>query len=198
MNTEPPALLFGPYLPPSVRKGERVSCLHRDCDVVVIDWSDAPIPWPLCRRVERGGGIPSILVDDELARAIRNESGQALCYWWGVSTRIVWRWRKSLGVARMDSEGSRRLILAASERGAARVRGQPVPAHVSALLRRVAIEKGLVAKKPNRWTEEEIDLLGTDRDKAIAAQVGRTPAAVRLMRARLGIAAGGCPTRAAG
>ena len=86
MKTEPPALLFGPYHAPSLSVGERVSCLYRDCDVVVTDWSDAPIPWPLCRRLGRYCGAASLLVDDELARAIRHESAVALGYWWGVQS----------------------------------------------------------------------------------------------------------------
>jgi hypothetical protein len=99
----------------------------------------------------------------------------------------------------MDSEGSRPLILAASERGVARVRGQPVPPHVRELRRRIATEGDFAGRmRMCRWRAEEVALLGTDSDQAIAAQVGRTPAAVRLMRTRLGIAVGGVPTRAAG
>jgi hypothetical protein len=98
----------------------------------------------------------------------------------------VWQRRKSLGVARMDSEGSRRLILAACERGAALVRGQPVPPQVRALRRRIAVEKNFVAKLAQRWTPEELALLGTGSDQAVATQVGRTPGAVRVMRKRRG------------
>jgi hypothetical protein len=150
-------------------------------------WTAAPISWPLCRRLGRYKGGASLLVEDELARAIRNESAQALYYWWGVSTKLVWQWRKSLGVARMDSAGSRRLILAASERGLALLRGQPVPAHVRDFLRQIAIEKDFAAKLACRPTAEEEALLGTDSDQAVAALLGRTPDEVRLKRTRLGI-----------
>jgi hypothetical protein len=40
---------------------------------------------------------PSLLVDEELARAIRSESAAVLRYWWGVSVGVVWRWRRALG-----------------------------------------------------------------------------------------------------
>jgi hypothetical protein len=66
---------------------------------------------------------PSLLVDDELARAIRNESALALRDWWGVSVGVVARWRKALGVGWAGSPGSERLIRAASEKGAAVLRG---------------------------------------------------------------------------
>jgi hypothetical protein len=78
MNTDVPALLFGPYRPPALKVGQRATCLYRDCDVGVTGWSDAPILWPLCRRLGRYKGHASLLVDDELARAIRHESAQAL------------------------------------------------------------------------------------------------------------------------
>jgi hypothetical protein len=110
----------------------------------------------------------------------------------------VARWRKSLGVTRMDSEGSRRLILAASERGLSRIRGQPVPLSVSATLRRIAIEKDFAAKFMRRWTAEEEALLGTDSDQAVAALLGRTRDEVRLKRTRLGIVAVRDLSRAAG
>jgi hypothetical protein len=138
--------------------------------------------------------MASLLVDDELARAIRHESAQALCYWWGVSNPVVTRWRRSLGVARMDSEGSRRLILAACERGAAQVRGQAVPPLVREMRRRIATEGDFAGRmRMCRLLAEEVALLGTDSDQAIAAQLGRTPDAVRLLRIRLGIVAFGAP-----
>jgi hypothetical protein len=36
------------------------------------------------------------LVDDELARAIRQESAAAIKYWWGVGSNAVWKWRQAL------------------------------------------------------------------------------------------------------
>ena len=59
-------LLHGPYHAPAVKRGDRVSCLYRDGDVIVTGWSDARISWPRCRAVQRGG--TGLLVDEELAR----------------------------------------------------------------------------------------------------------------------------------
>jgi hypothetical protein len=184
----PPELLFGPYRPPALKKGDRATCLDRDRDVVVTGWSAAPIGWPCC-RVPGRGGAPTLLVDEELGRAIRHESAEALGYWWGVSSRIVTRWRRHLGVGRMDSEGSRRLILAASERGAERVRGKPVPRKVRKLRRQTARQR----PRPwgRKWTAEELALLGTWDDGEVAARTGRTADAVRLARDRKGIPAAG-------
>jgi hypothetical protein len=51
-------------------------------------FSGGPISWPRCQRVE-GRGQPSLLVEEEVARAIHNESATALCYWWDVSEPLV-------------------------------------------------------------------------------------------------------------
>src|SRR5262245_14221933 len=122
----PPArvlFLFAPYRPPAQRLGDRAFCLARDCEVVVTSWSGGRIPWPRCRALGRRGGS-GILVEEELARALRHESAAAIRYWWGVGITTVAWWRRVLGIGRADPEGSRMLIQAAAEAGAARVRGK--------------------------------------------------------------------------
>ena len=107
-------LLFGPYKPPPLKRGDRAYCLFRGAPVVVTGCTDAPIPWPLCHlagyRRPCGRGI---LVDDELARAICHESVTAVKYWWGVSRNTARRWRGAFGVGRRDNEGTHRLVLGA-------------------------------------------------------------------------------------
>ena len=73
----PTDLVAAPYVPPPLRKGDRVFCLYRDADVVITAWSDARIPWPRCRAVGSVGGS-GLLITDELVRAIRTESSVAL------------------------------------------------------------------------------------------------------------------------
>jgi hypothetical protein len=87
--------------------GRFVRCLIRG-EVQVVGFTDAPIPWPLGKCRSR----PAVIVYGDLARAVRLESAAAIGYWWDVSAGVVWRWRKALGVGRMDSPGSRRQILA--------------------------------------------------------------------------------------
>src|SRR5262249_31932780 len=58
---------------------------------------------------------------------VRHESATALMYWWGVSVGVVHRRRKAFGVTRTDSEGSRRLIQAAADKGAPRCGGRSCP-----------------------------------------------------------------------
>src|SRR6059058_1205517 len=119
-------LLHGPYTPPSLRKGDRATCLLRDGTVVITSWSDGRISWPRCRALGHRGGS-GLLVEEELARAILHESAAALMYWWGVTCTTAWRWRLALGVeGRAGTEGSRRLIRAAAAKGAAEVRGKPL------------------------------------------------------------------------
>src|SRR5262249_22534224 len=74
----PDRLLHGPYTPPPLRRGDKATCLFRDGDVVITGWSDGPIPWPRCRRPGTHGGGSGLLVDEELARAVRLESSLAI------------------------------------------------------------------------------------------------------------------------
>ena len=167
-------------------------CLVRDCVVVVTSWTDARISWPRCRSLDSPHGGSGILVEWELARALRHESAAAIRYWWRASARTVWWWRRMLGIGRTDPEGSRRLIQAAAEMGGA-VRGQPLSEEQIERCRQNAVALNLVqyldkSREERSWTKDELAKLGTKPDWDIAAEIGRPLEGVRLKRARLGIA----------
>jgi hypothetical protein len=126
-----PVLLGAPYRPPPVKIGERVTCLYRDRECRVSSISAGRIPWPRVQPIGQRGGS-GLWVNDELKRAILTESAVALRYWFGVTKKVPWRWRKAFGVSKYGTPGSERLHLAACDRGAAKVRGQERPAHVVA------------------------------------------------------------------
>jgi hypothetical protein len=184
-------LLHGPYRAPNLHAGDRAQCLFRDCLVEVKSWTDARIPWP--RGVPVGGrGQPSILVDEELARAIRTEAAVAVRYWWGAAAALMWRWRKALDAQRGNNPGSQRLILAASAKGADALRGVPLSEEQVEQRRRSALENNLAQYfQPGYhgewWTAEEIALLGTLPDWQVARRIERSQTAVRQKRAQLGI-----------
>ena len=99
-------LLFGPYSTPPIRLGQVVADEVRDRDVIVVGISDGHIAWPVGRpRGERGR---SLIVCGALAEAVRRESNQAVCYWWGVTPQTVSKWRKLLGVG-ATTDGTSRL-----------------------------------------------------------------------------------------
>jgi hypothetical protein len=115
-----PVLIAGPYVAPLLSKGQRATCLYRDADVIVTGWTTAPIAWPPCRAIGTHGGGSGLLVDEELARAVRTESSAAIQHWFGVThDDVVARWRRALGVKQWEPEGSRRLHRQNSEKGAA-------------------------------------------------------------------------------
>ncbi|MCE9607043.1 MAG: hypothetical protein K8U03_19330 [Planctomycetia bacterium] len=58
--------------------------------------SNGRIPWPLGRI--RGNSNRALIVYGALARAVRREANQAICFWWGVTAQTVSKWRKALGV----------------------------------------------------------------------------------------------------
>src|SRR5579859_160456 len=92
-------LLFGPYRIPKFHRGVRVFCQLRDRDVIVTDYINARVSWPKGRLAE-SRGQPSLVVDDELARALHNESRAAVAYWWGLARSTITRWRIRLSVNR--------------------------------------------------------------------------------------------------
>jgi hypothetical protein len=149
-------LLFGPYRPPRLRKGARASCLYRDCDVIVTGWTDARITWPRCWPVEVPHAHPSLLVDEELARAVRSEATAAVGFWWGVGEGVVCRWRKALGVTKGNNPGTIRLVQGIAQASAA-------------------------ATRRRERTDQE---RGPASDEEVAKRIGKTRAAVRVQRGR--------------
>ena len=96
--------LLGKYRTPRFRYGRKVLCEVRG-EVTITGMTDAPIPWPIGKG---GRGRHSLVVYKGLARAVRRESEQAICHWWGVRTTTVWKWRKALGIGPI-TEGTSRL-----------------------------------------------------------------------------------------
>ncbi|HJT77953.1 MAG TPA: hypothetical protein VJ739_12190 [Gemmataceae bacterium] len=155
-------LLFGPYQAPPLKNGARTFCLYRQQAVIVTTWSDARIPWPRCYLAEGRARAHGLLVDEELARAIRHESAAAVGHWWGVSRNTVRRWRGALGVGHTDNEGTHRLV-------------------------RVAIQANMDSRPygGRLWTLEETALVGALPDGEVARRTGRSRTAVIMKRRRL-------------
>lgn len=96
---DPPKLLGGPYAMPRCRVGKPLFDTIRG-DLVVATITDTPIPWPFGRVSRACRGAP--ILTGDLERAVRVESNQAIQYYWGVSRWTVERWRRALGVERMN------------------------------------------------------------------------------------------------
>jgi hypothetical protein len=158
----------------------------------VVSISAGPIPWPKVIPLGQRSQ-PSLLLAGDLERAVRVESVAAVCYWWGVSGRTVWNFRKALGVGRM-TEGTTRLLLHNAQAGADVLRGVKLDEAQVEQRRRTAVElnlgqyvqggAGYNGTRP--WTDDELALLGTMPDADLAARIGRTLNAVRVMRGRAG------------
>lgn len=190
-TTTPPPLLHGPYKAPAVLVGDRVDCLYRGADVIITAWTDAHIPWPRCRAVSSRGGS-GLLMDAELARAVRTESAAAVGYWFGVGTHAVWHWRKALGVTRTNNPATHSLTVEAATQGGAASAERGITTEERQLRSRNARRLKLISharavEARRHWTPEELALLGTVSDEDVAARIGRGVDAVRIMRTRRGI-----------
>lgn len=108
-----PPLVGGPYRAVRVRPGHTVVCLIRgEVEVHGVtegarSTADGPLAWPYVEPCPGTGRLTLLLLGD-LARAVRVESVQAVCHYWGVSRYTVRRWRRALGVGRMTA-GTRAL-----------------------------------------------------------------------------------------
>ena len=95
--------LLGKYKSPRFRYGQVVRCEVRG-EVRIVGLTDAPIPWPVTVK----GRVRSLVIYKGLARAIRRESGVAVCHHRGITNQTVSKWRAVLGVGPV-TVGIRRL-----------------------------------------------------------------------------------------
>jgi hypothetical protein len=147
----------------------------------------APLPIGGLARTRNG-----LLVDDELARAVRTEAAAAVAYWWGVGPTAVARWRKALGVTRSNNAGTVRLRLEVAKRAGDAAKSHEYTDAERAVRRRNALRLNLgrhLRRDTNgrQWTPAEDAMLGTLPDDEVAKRIGRKPSAVRVRRAKLGI-----------
>ena len=197
-------LLFGPYTPPNLKVGDRAVCLFRDTDVIITSWTDAPIPWPRFRAVDKPHGGSGLLVDEELARAVRSESKAAVMYWCGASHAAVYNWRKALGVGQWEPEGSRRLHRVNSAKVAAAFQAHEFTEAERRQRRQTALRNNLARHlQPGYngpaytegWTAADLALLGTMPDAELAERIGRPYWSVFYARRGRGIPAFTGPRR---
>jgi hypothetical protein len=182
--------LLGTYHPPDVSIGQRVFCQYRQRECVVTAWSSAVISWPRVQPVGKRGGS-GLWVDPTLKRAIRTEAAATLKHYFGASATSVWAWRKAFGVG--GHAGTRGTVAAhhvASRKGGramkARERTAAERKRKAKLSKRLGLRPGPRWTQGNGgWTDDEIALLGTDTDAAVAKKLGRSRHAVRSKRSKL-------------
>jgi hypothetical protein len=96
-------------------------------------------------------------------------------------------------VTRTNCEGTRRLREAVSAKIGELLRGVALPAERRERMSRAAVKNNqarfLRDRWPGGWTAEEVALLGTDDDEAVAVRIGRSRTAVRAKRWEPGVGA---------
>jgi len=83
----------------------------------------------------------------DLAKAVKRESEIAVRYWWGVGVGAVWKWRKALGVPRVN-EGTRSRLVAFGKSKAHRPAIEAMHAKARDPVRRDKIGAGPAWKAP--------------------------------------------------
>ena len=97
-------LLSGPYDTPRCLLGDKLFCEIHGW-VPVRRFSEDRIPWPQTLA----GRNESLILCGDLLLAVRRESNEAICHWWGVTPETVACWRKALNIA-AATDGMSRLF----------------------------------------------------------------------------------------
>ena len=160
-------LRFGKYQTPAFRYGATVRC-EVFGEVKIVGLSDGRIPWPIGAR----GRYRTLVIFKGLAKAVRNESNQAVCHWWGLTPQTISKWRKALGVKRINAgtfatkseyaqepwavKARRKAVSKARDpervaKIAASRRGKPLAASV-----RAALRKANLGKKASEATRQKM------------------------------------------
>lgn len=192
--------LYGTYETPRHRIGQRVECEARGT-VQIVGTSDGRIPWPIGRK----GRSVALVMYGDLYRAVRTESPTAVGHWWGVSFRVVSRWRSALGIAGKRTEGSKRLRAECGKDLALLKAGKPRAPETIAKMReaatgkrqseetrakRSATHKAIGNRPPwlnPPWTQEEDAMVRTLAALEAARRTRRTLQAVYQRRYALGL-----------
>lgn len=156
-----PELLGGPYAAPECKVGDWLDD-EVDGALAVGGWTIAPIPWPRRKKT----GRHSLILCGDLVQAVKLESAEAICHYWGVGPTKVWQWRQALGVGRV-TDGTRQLLQErtgvppkAAARGRKKIAGSPeIRARIAESLRGrpvhpntlPGLQKGWTRKKGQEW-----------------------------------------------
>jgi len=195
----------GPYVPPSVTVGGWLQCaLHGLLQTG--GYTNALIPWPVAVKHPR-----QMILCGDLVKALKTESRLAVCFHVGISPQMVSEYRRKLGIERL-TPGSTRLFwrnvkLAGSDEGRAKMSQQRegrkdlMTPEDRARLRQIqrrpktAAWKASAAErwqrryamlgKPEVWTKEELELVGTRPDRKVARLLNRSVLAVKAKKFQL-------------
>jgi transposase-like protein len=210
-------LLYGPYEPPLVKGGFLVDAVRGK--VKFSHFTNARIPWPKCKKQNKGGSGGYVLCGD-LVRALTDETPAAVAYHWGVCHGTITNWRRALELRGLNA-GSHRMIemgveLAQRPESKAKFsiakRGRKISQkHKSSLLtamkagwkerfqaRRMAYRKTgqfPMATKSDPWIPEEEKLLRKYPTAVVARIIQRTPKSIQVRRIFLGIRSLPTPVR---
>lgn len=181
MGSEMQYKLLAKYKPPRVRKGD-VLFDERHGEVVVVGFTGR-LQWPMA-TLRNSHRVP--ILCGSLIKALHKEAAVTIAYWWEVSRHLVYSWKRSVK-APSSTKGTmhQRKLNAPTEK-----------AHEAAIqIKRTREGRKRVGERkrqewaarrkagdPRAWSDQELALLGTDTDAAIAERLGKTVSAVATVR----------------
>lgn len=192
-------LVDGPYIPPILGIGAWLKCELRG-DLQVGGYSNALIPWPVAM-----GHAKQLVICRDFLRALKTESREAVAFHFGISRGLISELRRKLGIERL-TPGSFRLFrrtieLARTDEARAKIsranegKGDKMSPEDREKLReiqrrpkpkawreRMAMywkRRAATSGMPEKWTEEEIRMIGTIPDRDLARALNRSLASIK-------------------
>jgi hypothetical protein len=192
-------LLGGPYVPPLIAIGGWLKCELRG-ELQVGGYTNALIPWPVAV-----GHAQQRIVCGDLVRALKTESLAAVSFHFGICHSLVSEYRHRLGIERF-TPGSMRLFrrtidLARTAEARAKIsrhhegRGDAMTPEAREKLREIQRRpksekwkqkmgerwrrRFTLLGRPARWTEDELNLIGTRPDREVAKLLNRSLSSVK-------------------
>lgn len=195
----------GPYSPPLVEQGGWLRCEIKG-RMQVGGYTNALIPWPTAI-----GHARQLIICADLLRALRTESRVSVCFHFGISPQTVSDLRNKLGIERFTA-GSMRLFwrnidLARTDEARAKLsrthegRTDTMTAEDRERLRQIQRKPKSEEWKrkmaifwrrrfetlgaPEKWSKEELELIGTMSDRELARVLDRSLASVKAKKFQL-------------
>lgn len=195
----------GPYAPPLVPIGGWLKCQIRGM-VQVGGYTNALIPWPVAVKHPR-----QMILCGDLLTALKTESRLAVCFHFGISPQSVSGYKKHLGIERLTAGGMRlfwkTIKLSGSDEARAKMSRQREGRRdlmtpedrerLRAIQKRPKTEawkakvaerwqrRHLLIGRPEEWTPEQIQLIGSMPDREVAKRLNRSVLAVKAKRFQL-------------
>ena len=195
-------LISGPYSPPVVPIGGHLKCELRG-DLKVGGYTNAIIPWPVALNHAK-----QLILCGDLVRALKTESRAAVVFHFGISPQWISEYRGRLGIERFtpgsmrlfwrtvnlartpearkkmsrQREGRKDLMLPEDREKLRAIQQRPKSKEWKVKMSERQQRRNFYVGHPEKWTVEELKLIGSRPDREVAKMLNRSLSAVKAKK----------------